>query len=138
MSETASPPAKRELFSISGESMNAVLQAKLGTDLTQVFLLARYTKADFKLAGVTQHRATPFNSMSFDPQFMRALFDEGFRGGKDGTAWRSSPPGLETTQIPLPRSDTRFATTPGATSPSSWTPEKIRITLDGETSINAR
>jgi hypothetical protein len=131
-------PAKRELFSISGESMTAVLQAKLEGDLTRLFLLARYAKADFNLTGVRQDYVAGSNSMSFDPQVMRTLFDEGFRAGRDGTAWRSTPPGLEMERFARPRSDTRFATVPGASSPGSWTPEKIRTTLDGDNSVNAR
>ena len=130
-------PTKLELLSISSESMNAVLQAKLEGDLTQLFLLARYAKADFKLAGVGQdHCCATSNSMSFDQQFMRALFDEGFHGGKDGTAWRSTPPGLEKAQIPVPRSDTRFASIRGTSSADSWTLEKIRITLEDGASAN--
>lgn len=131
-------PAKRELFSISGESMTAVLQTKLEGDLTQLFLLARYAKADFKLTGIRQDYVAGSNSMSFDPQVMRTLFDEGFHAGTDRTAWRSSPPGLEMERFAPPRSNTRFATVPGASSPSSWTPEKIRITLDGDNSVNGR
>jgi predicted acylesterase/phospholipase RssA len=131
-------PAKRELLSISGESVTAVLQNKLEGDLTQLFLLARYAKADFKLTGVRQDYVAGSSSMSFDPQVMRTLFDEGFRGGRDGTAWQSTPPGLEMERFAPPRSNTRFATVPGASSPGSWTPEKIRITLDGDNSVNAR
>jgi hypothetical protein len=130
-------PTKLELLSISSESVNAMLQSKLEGDLTQLFLIARYARADFKVAGVGQDRCrAASNSMSFDQQFMRALFDDGFQGGKDGTAWRSTPPGLEKSQIPVPRCDTRFASVRGTPSPDSWTPEKIRITLDDGAAAN--
>ena len=122
-------PTKRELFSIAGESMRAVLQAKLEGELTQLFLLARYARADFKLAGIRQDYETPGDSMSFDPEVMRRLFDEGYRGGKDGTAWRPSPPGLELELFSMPRSDNRFATVRGASVPASWTSENLNITL---------
>jgi hypothetical protein len=123
-------PAKRELFSIAGQSMNAVLQAKMEDELATLFMLARYARADFKLTGIPQNYETPGNNMSFDQKVMRGLFDAGLRSGRDGTAWRSFPPGLEKERFPLPRSNTRFATVSGASPSDSWTPEKIRITLD--------
>lgn len=131
-------PAKRELFSIAGESMNAVLQAKMEGELTTLFMLARYAKADFKLTGIPQDYETPGNNMSFDQKVMRGLFDEGIRAGKSGTAWRSFPPGLEKERLTSPRRDTRFATVDGASSSESWTPEKIRITLGDGDSASTR
>ncbi len=44
-------PTKRELFSIAGESMNAVLQAKMEGELTKLFMLARYAKSRFQAGG---------------------------------------------------------------------------------------
>jgi hypothetical protein len=125
----AAAPAKRELFSIAGQSINTVLQAKMEGELTRLFLLARYAKADFKLAGIPQDYDLPADAMSFRPSAMRQLFDEGYGGGKDGTAWQSSPPGFEEQMRSPPRSDTRFVTVHAAL-PSSWTPDKIRIVVD--------
>jgi hypothetical protein len=130
-------PTKRELFAISGDSMNAVLQAKMEGELTRLFLLARYAKADFKLAGIRQDYKMPGTSMSFDPLVMRDVFEEGCRGGKDGTAWQSSPPVLEDL-FSLPRSDTRFATVRGAIASNAWTPSEIRVTLDDNHSAPAQ
>jgi hypothetical protein len=123
-------PAKRELFSIAGESMNAVLQAKMEGELTALFMLARYARADFRLTGIPQDYETPGNNMSFDQKVMRGLFNEGLRAGREGTAWRSFPPQLEKERLAMPRTDTRFATIRGTSPSDSWTPEKIRITLD--------
>jgi len=127
-------PIKRELFSIAGESMNAVLQAKTESELVELFLLARYAKASFKVAGIPQDYETPGTTMSFAPQTMRGLFDIGYRGGREGTAWQSLPPGLDSELIAMPRGDTRFATVRGMAPSDSWAPDKIRITLgDGDT-----
>ena len=122
-------PAKRELFSIAGESMNAVLQAKMEGELTTLFMLARYARADFRLTGIPQDYEMLGNNMSFDQKVMRGLFNEGLRAGREGTAWRSFPPGLDKKQLAMPRTDTRFATVRGTSPSDSWTPEKIRITL---------
>lgn len=123
-------PAKRAFFSIAGESITTVLQAKTEDELTQLFMLARFADADFKVAGIPQDFELPGDSMSFNPQVMRGLFDAGYRGGSDGTAWRSTPPGLETERFSIPRSDTRFATVQGPSSSDTWVPERIRIMLD--------
>ncbi len=123
-------PTRRELLSIAGESMNAVFQAKMEGELARLFMLARYARADFKLTGIPQDYEEPGNNLSFAPQVMSGLFDEGYRGGRDGTAWQSLPPGLEKEWIALPRSDTRFATVGGTAPVNAWVPERIRITLD--------
>jgi hypothetical protein len=127
--QTAEPTNGR-LFSIAGESISTVLQAKTEGELTRLFLFARYAKADFKVAGIPQDYHLSGDSMSFNPQVMRGLFDAGYRGGSDGTAWRSTPPGLETERFSIPRSDTRFATVQGPSSSDTWVPERIRIMLD--------
>lgn len=123
-------PTKPGLFSIVGESVNTALQAKLEGELTQLFLLARYTNATYRLAGIPQDYQLTGDTMSFDPKLMRGLFDEGYRGGRAGTTWQSAPPGLDTRQVSTPRTDTRFTTTQESPSSESWTPDKIRITLD--------
>ncbi|MEN6367766.1 MAG: patatin-like phospholipase family protein [Thermoguttaceae bacterium] len=126
-------PTKRELFSVAGESMIAVLQAKTEGEATKLFMLARYAGANFKLTGIPQDYEMPQNIMSFSQPTMRGLFDVGYRGGKDGTAWYSFPPELEEERTAMPRSDTCFTTTLGTTLPTSWTPGNLRITLGEET-----
>jgi len=131
-------PAKRELFSIAGQSMNAMLQAKMEGELVALFMLARYAQADLKLTGIPQNHAMPGNNMSFDQKVMRGLFDEGLRAGREGTAWQSFPPGLEKERFAQPRSDIRFATVSGVSASEPWTPEKIRITLGDGDSFSTR
>ena len=130
-------PTKRELFSIAGESMNAVLQAKMEGELTTLFMLTRYARANFKLSGIPQDYETPGNNMSFDQKVMRGLVDEGIRAGRNGTAWRSFPPGLEKVMATMPRTDIRFAAVRGAPSSNSLTPDRITITLGNAAPTNA-
>jgi hypothetical protein len=123
-------PARRELFAIAGESMNTVLQAKTDGELARLFLLSRYANADFRLTGIPQDCQMSDNSMSFDPQVMRQLFELGCRNGRDGAAWQPFPPGLAPDRIATPRTDTRFVAVHETSPATSWTPDKIRITLD--------
>jgi hypothetical protein len=131
-------PAKPGLFSIAGESLSAVLHAKTDNELTRLFVLARYVHADFKVTGIPEDFPISGDSMSFDPQAMRGLFNIGYRGGKDGTAWRSIPPGIEQERFSVARTGTRFATTGMISSPESWRPEDLKITLGAENAADRR
>ena len=133
--QTAAPTNGR-LFSIAGESISTVFQAKTEGELTRLFMFARYAKADFKVAGIPQDYPLSGDCMSFDPQVMRGLFDAGRRGGQDGTVWRTLPPDLETGLFSSPRSDTRFATIGKTTVPPSWIPEQLKITLGTDDAPN--
>jgi hypothetical protein len=127
-------PTRRGLFSIAGESMNTVIQAKMQGELTQLFLLARYANAKFLLAGIPQDYPLAEDSMSFDARVMRGLYDEGYRGGRDGATWRSTPPGLDIEHLAAARSDTRFVTARESSASRQWTPENPRITVDNHPS----
>ena len=109
-----------------------MFQAKTENELVGLFLLARYAQADFKVAGIPQDIGDSGNTMSFAPQAMRGLFDIGYRGGEDGTAWQALPPGFGPERFTIARSGTRFATTGKTTSPEPWRPEELRITLGTE------
>lgn len=121
---------ERKLFSIYSASVDAAFHTRLEGDLTRLFLLTRCAKGDFRLAGLGEDQSTASNSMSFDPGTMQGLFDEGVRTGRDSTAWRSMPPGIEDGDL-VPRSTTRFAAIRRLPAAQSWTPEKITVTLGG-------
>ena len=139
--QTASP-TKGGLFSIAGESVSTVLQAKTEGELTQLFLLARYAGADFRLAGIPQDYAVSGDCMSFDPQVMRGLFDVGYRGGREGTAWHLFPPGLEQARTSAARGDTRFVTVPASSSPelmdAAENPHHVGVKKRGEETLPGR
>jgi predicted acylesterase/phospholipase RssA len=124
-------PAEDRLLSISGESINAVLQARMEGDLTQVVLLTRYAGGEVRLAAVRQDFPIGASSMSFDTQTMRALFDDGYRGAASGTAWQAELPGIETVRLRVPRTGTSFATVLEGPAAPPWRPDQIRIITDG-------
>lgn len=109
--------------------MNAVLQAKTSSELREIFILARYVNADFKVAGIPQDFQTGEDSMSFNPQTMQTLFDMGYRGGKDATVWQSLPPGLDAKWFSIPRSSATLVAA-GNLPQTQWTlPERMNIML---------
>ena len=130
-------PTTGGVLSIARESITTMLQAKTEGELTRLFMLARYAGANFQLAGIPQDYHVSGDCVSFDPQVMQGLFTVGYCGGKDGSAWHPVPPGLEKEETGIPRSDTRFATVPSSAVPTPWTPQRIRITLDGAAAPNA-
>ena len=115
-----------------------MFQAKTEDELTRLFILARYVNADYRLAGVPDDFPASSDAMSFDPQVMRGLFDAGYRGGKDGSAWRSIPPGIEQEPCTAARTGTKFATSARTGLPESWRPERLKITLGAEDSTERR
>jgi len=129
-------PAEDRLLSISGESINAVLQARMEGDLMQVVLLARYAGADVHLAAVRQDFPVGSSSMSFDTQTMRALFDEGSRGAANGTAWQAELPSVQTLRLRVPRTGTSFATVLEGPAAPPWRPDHLRITTDGNAGVS--
>ncbi len=125
-------PIKSELFSIAGESINTALQAKTDGELLRLFLLARYAKAKFQIAGIPQDYDTQGTPMLFVPKTMRRLFDEGYGGGHRGSAWQAFPPTLEKEVMNLPRGGVRFARGRDDAPESFWLLDRIRITLDDD------
>jgi hypothetical protein len=52
------------------------------------------------------------NSLCFEKEEMRRLFEVGGRLGYEGTAWRQTPPEVERGEQELPRTGVRFVTEP--------------------------
>jgi predicted acylesterase/phospholipase RssA len=100
-------PAKRGLVHLAGGSLDNVLRSRMEGDLVCVFLSAKYAGADFRLAAVPSDYHLSANMMSFDAVQMRRLFDEGYRCGRNGSAWQPLPPGLDRFRN-SPRGDNRF------------------------------
>lgn len=120
-------PTKGELFTIADDSINTVLQAKMEGELMKLYMLSKYVRANFRLAGVPQDYALPSNNMSFDQKTMRGLFDTGYRCGRDGTAWCTIPPTMA--DHPSPRTSVQFTVTHDTSSQKVQIPSHITVTL---------
>jgi hypothetical protein len=96
-------PVTRGLFQISEGSLDGVLQSQLEGDLFRVFLLSRYSGMQFSLTAVPQDFAQGTSSMTFDPKFMRELFELGRQFGVDRGPWRAVPPGVDPREWQQPR-----------------------------------
>ncbi len=105
---------KKQLFSVTGQSLLTVLQARADGDLTRLFLMATLSGGQFNLAAVPQEMHVGTNALDFEPIVMRRLFDVGYKFAAAGGRWRGTPPGAEPDEQTLPRSGVHFVTLPTA------------------------
>jgi predicted patatin/cPLA2 family phospholipase len=99
-----------KLFSIAGDSLSGLLFAMGRNDLYRMFTIALVTGMHFQFAALRQDFPVGGGLLSFDPDQMRRLYDEGFRAGLSGEAWRATPPGTEPEEQSIPRAGVRFVT----------------------------
>ena len=83
----------RSLLSIAGRAISGLIRSNGIGDLYRIWLTTRRDGFNFQLASI------PFEfdlqaRESFDPVYMKALFERGRQDSLDGRAWRDYPPGL--------------------------------------------
>jgi predicted patatin/cPLA2 family phospholipase len=101
-------PVKGWLVEVSEESVQGLLQSQFEGDLLRLYMLAHLRGAQFAVTAIPESFGGQKDSLSFDPQVMRALFEVGYRAAAAGTAWASSPPGLTSKEQPPPRGGVHF------------------------------
>lgn len=84
---------ERKTFRIITRSISSLVQAQGTGDLYRIYLESQRDGLDFNLTYIPATFDAPHDGHLFDPEFMRALFDEGFRLAASGQAWQESPPG---------------------------------------------
>ncbi len=86
-------PVEPRLTKIAGRSLSTVMKNQAIGDIYRLYVLARRNGIAFNLAAPPPD----FNKKSkepFDPEYMSALFDVGYRLAKAGFPWAHAPPGL--------------------------------------------
>jgi hypothetical protein len=80
-------------LSLAGRSISTLIKNQGIGDLYRIHATAQRDGIDFNLATIPAE----FNGKSsepFEPKYMRALYDVGFRQGRQGYRWMKAPPGL--------------------------------------------
>ena len=85
---------RNKALPIAGRSLATLIQRQATDDLHRIYLLARRDGIDFNLAYIPDDFNTSQKEI-FDPQYMRDLFNLGYRMGRDGYPWRKLPLELE-------------------------------------------
>jgi hypothetical protein len=60
-------------------------------DINRIYAMAQRDGAEFRLASIPPSFNIP-STQIFDPYYMKALFQEGYKLGREGDPWTSTPP----------------------------------------------
>jgi len=86
-------PVERRTISIAGPAIASLIHSQGMGDLNRIYITAQRDGLDFNLAYIDDDFNFP-HKMDFDTEYMKALFDYGFRQGRDGYPWKKIPPML--------------------------------------------
>lgn len=89
-------PVERRTISIASRAISSLIHTQGIGDLYRIYVTAQQDGLDFNLAMIGPEFHYPDKKQDFDTEYMRALFDYGFRLALDGDPWQKLPPGLET------------------------------------------
>lgn len=80
-------PVKENAASIAGRSLDTLLKYQGRGDLLDIERLARRDGFHFRLTSVPEEFNEPSSEL-FDPVYMKALYEVGYRKGRSGAGWR--------------------------------------------------
>lgn len=103
---------------IAGSALSALMAAHGRNDMVRIWTLSLLTGMRFHLAAIPQEYPISSDSLTFDQEKMKQLYELGYRLASSGRAWRKTPPGIEPTEQVVPRTGTEFLG-PAATLPPS-------------------
>ncbi len=84
-------PVERRTISIAGPAIASLIHTQGMGDLNRIYLQTQRDGLDFNLAYIDDDFMAD-HTMDFDTRFMKALFDYGYRLGKEGYPWKKVPP----------------------------------------------
>ncbi len=88
-------PVQRRTISIAGMAIGSLIHTQGLGDLYRIYLTSQRDGLDFNLAYIGPEFRFENKKEDFDTAFMNALFDYGYRLGREGYPWKKLPPGLE-------------------------------------------
>ncbi len=87
-------PVKPRLGPISRRSIESLIRTQGIGDIYRIYFSTRRDGLDYRLTYIRgDFEGEP--QETFDPEYMKQLFALGRRLGRDGAAWKETPPGLE-------------------------------------------
>jgi predicted patatin/cPLA2 family phospholipase len=84
---------KPRSLSFAAKNISTVIYAQTRGDLQRMYLVSLLNGMDLSIAAIPAGYPAPRDAANFDPEEMGPLFEEGRRQIRQGTAWRTSPPG---------------------------------------------
>jgi predicted patatin/cPLA2 family phospholipase len=93
---------------IAASDVSTIIYAQTRGDLQRLWTVCTLTGMRFHMAAIRPEFPAPKSSTDFKPDALTAMFNEGVQQVMTGTAWRSTPPSVESGENPLIRSDTNL------------------------------
>jgi len=84
---------KRSVVPIAARTIDSLIRTQGVGDLYQILALCKRDGNDFNLAYIPSE-FTEKPTESFDPVYMRKLYDYGYKLGRSGYDWKKAPPGF--------------------------------------------
>jgi predicted patatin/cPLA2 family phospholipase len=88
---------ERRTITIAARAINTMLTASGYNDVIRTYFLTKRDGVDYNLAYIGTDFKVPRGRL-FEPGYMQALFDYGYRQAVSGQAWHKTPPGLHSTR----------------------------------------
>lgn len=76
---------------IAARAISTLIKSQSQSEVYRIYRLAKDDAVDFNYIAVPPDFNSKANEF-FDPEYQRALFDEGYRLGKSGSGWMKKPP----------------------------------------------
>jgi len=76
---------------VCSEALFTVTKNQSIGDINQIYAMTERDGAEFRLASIPAS-FTAQSAQPFDPVYMKALFEVGYRLGQQGNAWTRTPP----------------------------------------------
>lgn len=108
-------PANPRSISIAIQNLSTFSYAHTRGDLFRIWSTCQMTGRGFLLTALPADYSAPASMTDFDHQQMTSMYQEGVRQVMQGTAWRTTPPGLNPGEDPLVRTSTDLVNVPRST-----------------------
>lgn len=87
-------PVERRTISIANRAISSLIHSQGIGDLYRIYVTAQRDRLDFNLAYVEPDFKFEGKKEEFDPPFMIALYDYGYRKAAQSYGWQKTPPGM--------------------------------------------
>jgi len=80
---------------IAGQAISTMIYMSGVNDLFRLYFTTQLDDVDYNLAFIEDDFVAPPGAWDFDPTFMNALFEYGYKKGRNGYSWKKTPPHLQ-------------------------------------------
>lgn len=98
----------RRTLRIGESALQSLLYSQTRSELFRIYTLCLLGGMKYNLASIPEDFQVGTESMKFDRDTMRRLYESGYAAATGGKAWRDTPPGAEPQEQTQPRTGTQF------------------------------